>query len=198
MIEKFGIARRRRASDARTVTSIALKQRFDRRTFVLGAVQGGVGLLLAVRLGYLAIFENEKYRLASESNRVNLTLIPPRRGWMLDRHGAPLASNRADFRVDLMPDRLVDPQRTVAQLGELLQLTPIQMRDLSDKLDKAHGFHPVEVADRARLGPLRRGQRAPARSARRGPAARLLALLPDRPGGRPPARLCRPGIGRRI
>jgi len=150
-IEKFGIANRRaawgrRAAEVRSVTSIALKQRFDRRAFVLGAVQGGVGLLLAVRLGYLAIFENEKYRLASESNRVNLTLIPPRRGWVLDRHGSPLASNRADFRVDLVPDRLVDPKRTVAELAELLQLTPVQLRDLSDKLDKAHGFAPVEVA----------------------------------------------------
>ncbi len=145
-LERFGTARRHRAAQARTVTSIALNQRFDRRTFVLGAVQGGVGLLLAVRLGYLAIFENEKYRLASESNRVNLTLIPPRRGWVLDRHGSPLASNRADFRVDLVPDRLIDPQRTVAELGDLLQLTPVQMRDLSDKLEKAQGFAPVEVA----------------------------------------------------
>ena len=147
-IERFGIARRRRAAEARTVTSIALAQRFDRRAFVLGGVQGGIGVLLAVRLGYLAIAENEKYRLASESNRVNLTLIPPRRGWVLDRHGSPLASNRADFRVDLVPDRLVDPKRTVAELAELLQLTPVQMRDLSDKLDKAHGFAPVEVATR--------------------------------------------------
>lgn len=146
MIERFGIARRRRAASAPTITTIALKQRFDRRTFVLGGIQGGVGLLLAVRLGYLAIFENEKYRLASESNRVNLTLIPPRRGWVLDRHGSPLASNRADFRVDLVPDRLVDPKRTVAELAELLRLTPVQMRDLSDKIDKAHGFAPVEVA----------------------------------------------------
>jgi len=145
-LDRLGTARRQRAAQARTVTSIALNQRFDRRTFVLGAVQGGVGLLLAVRLGYLAIFENEKDRLASESNRVNLTLIPPRRGWVLDRHGSPLASNRADFRVDLVPDRLVDPQRTVAELGELLQLTPVQLRDLSDKLEKTQGFAPVEVA----------------------------------------------------
>src|SRR3546814_1639418 len=65
---------------------------------VLGAFQGGIGVLLAARLGYLAIFENEKYELEAESNRVNLSLIPPRRGWILDRHGAALASNRADFR----------------------------------------------------------------------------------------------------
>ncbi|HVR91817.1 MAG TPA: penicillin-binding protein 2 [Novosphingobium sp.] len=113
---------------------------------MLGAVQGGVGMLLAVRMTYLSVFENDRYKTLAESNRVNLTLIPPRRGWVLDRNGAPLASNRADFRVDLIPDRLVDADRTIATLGQLLQLTAIELRDLKDKLDKASGFQPVEVA----------------------------------------------------
>ncbi|WP_068076687.1 penicillin-binding protein 2 [Novosphingobium lentum] len=139
------------ASDKRKVpklptTSIALNNRFDRRSFVLGAAQGGVGLLLATRLGYLAVAENAKYRAASESNRVNLTLIPPRRGWVIDRTGAPLAANRADFRVDIIPDRLVDRDRTLKTLQELLALPDDKVRDISDKLDKARGFQPVEVA----------------------------------------------------
>jgi penicillin-binding protein 2 len=128
------------------VTSGTLVNSFDRRSVVLGAMQGGVGILLAARLGYLAIFENEKYNLEAESNRVNLSLIPPRRGWILDRHGAPLASNRTDFRVDIIQQRLVDRERTVAVLGQLLQLTAVEIRDLEDRLDKAHGYQPVEVA----------------------------------------------------
>lgn len=128
------------------VTSIALTHKFNRRSFVLGAAQGGVGLLLAMRLGYLAVAENEKYRAASESNRVNLTLIPPRRGWVLDRRGAPLASNRADFRVDVIPDRLADPEKTISELAGLLSLPPDRVRDIRDRLEKAHGFQPVEIA----------------------------------------------------
>lgn len=128
------------------LTSIALKHRFDRRSFVLGAAQGGVGLLLAARLGYLAVAENEKYKAASESNRVNLTLIPPRRGWILDRNGSPLASNRADFRVDVIPDRLKDADGTVDLLAGLLSLPPDRVRDIKDRLEKAHGFQPVEIA----------------------------------------------------
>ena len=131
---------------ARHVSQATLRNSFDRRSVVLGAVQGGVGLLLATRLGYLAVAENEKYELQAESNRVNLSLIPPRRGWILDRHGAPLASNRADFRVDIIPERMVDGERTVNELGKLLSLSDIQILDLKDKLDKAHGFAPVEVA----------------------------------------------------
>ncbi len=128
------------------MSSALLTNTFERRTFVLGLAQAGVGVLLAGRLAYLSVAENARYRAASESNRVNLTLIPPRRGWVLDRKGAPLAANRADFRVDLVPDRVVDPDKTLAKLANLLGLTADRVSDIRDKLDKAHGFQPVEVA----------------------------------------------------
>jgi penicillin-binding protein 2 len=134
------------AAAGRLVSTGTLKNSFDRRSVVLGAMQGGLGVLLAVRMGWIAIFQNEKYNLDAESNRVNLTLVPPRRGWILDRNGAPLASNKADFRVDIIPDRLVDKDRTVEEVGRLLSLTAVEIRDLKDKLDKAHGFQPVEAA----------------------------------------------------
>ncbi|MCW1381820.1 penicillin-binding protein 2 [Novosphingobium sp. KCTC 2891] len=128
------------------MTSAILTNKFERRTFVLGMGQATVGVMLAARLGYLSVAENEKYRAASESNRVNLTLIPPRRGWVLDRNGAALASNRADFRVDLIPDRVVDADATLGTLAPLLGLTADKIGDIKDKLDKARGFQPVEVA----------------------------------------------------
>jgi len=129
------------------LTTSTLRQSFDRRTFVVGAIQGGIGLLLAGRMGYIAVAENAKYEMESESNRVNLSLIPPRRGWILDRHGIPLASNKADFRVDVIPKRLEDPEGTVRQLAALLNFTPDKTQDLKDRLSQAAGFQPVQVAD---------------------------------------------------
>jgi len=130
----------------RSRTSAQLRETFDRRTFVLGAVQGGIGLLLAARMGYIAVAENEKYQMESESNRVNLTLIPPRRGWILDRNGSPLASNRADFRVDIIPDRVENHQETVTLLGKLLDLSVGEKQDLLDKLGESGPFQIVPVA----------------------------------------------------
>ena len=128
------------------VSSATLKNAYNRRTFVVSAMGGGVGILLAARMGFIAIAENEKYATESESNRVNLSLIPPRRGWLLDRNGAPLASNRADFRVDLIPDRLVNPVETIDILGGLLNLDQTAIQDLKDKVDTVRGFQPIEVA----------------------------------------------------
>ncbi len=128
------------------ISSGMLRNSFDRRSIVLGAIQGGIGLVLATRMGYIALVENEHYRLMAESNRVNLSLIPPRRGWILDRMGTPLASNRADFRVDLVPEKLIDVGRTIAELGKLLAFDPADLEDLQDRLKDARGFQPVEVA----------------------------------------------------
>lgn len=133
---------------APTTSRALLNQSFERRVVLLGAMQGGLGILLASRMAYLSVAQNAKYELEAESNRVNLSLIPPRRGWVIDRHGAPLASNRSDFRVDVIPERLADPDATITELGKLLQLTAVEVQDLRDKMDKAHGFAPVEVASR--------------------------------------------------
>jgi penicillin-binding protein 2 len=115
---------------------------------LIGGIQGGIGLLLAGRMSYIAVAENEKYKLMAESNRVNLTLIPPRRGWFIDRNGKPIATNRADFRVDIIPDRLVDKEATVAALAKLLPLTADDLDRINKDLEKADGFQPVQVAER--------------------------------------------------
>lgn len=128
------------------ISSATLRNSFDRRSFVVGTMQSGLAVLLAVRMAYIGVAENEKYETEAESNRVNLSLIPPRRGWILDRNGAPLASNRADFRVDIVPERMVDPEREIAALGTLLQLTSLELQDLNDKIKRSPGFQPVEVA----------------------------------------------------
>ena len=128
------------------VTPAQLNNAFDRRVFVIGSLQLGVGVLLAARLGYLTVAENTKYAAAAESNRVNLTLIPPRRGAILDRNGAALAANRAAFRVDVVPERLIEPDKTLATLADLLALSPERLQDVRDRLETAHGFRPVEVA----------------------------------------------------
>ena len=130
----------------RPVSASSLKESFDRRSFVIGTGMGGVGVLLAARMGYIAVAENEKYQMEAESNRVNLTLIPPRRGWLLDRNGSPLASNRADFRVDILPERLQDKDATVEVLADLLDFDEAEKVDLRERLEDSANFRVVPVA----------------------------------------------------
>jgi penicillin-binding protein 2 len=129
------------------MTEALQEHSFSRRTWFLGLGQAAFGAMLIGRMGWLAIAENEHYNLLSESNRVNLTLMPPRRGWIVDRHGHPIANNRTDFRVDLIPDRLEDIDRVLAALERMLSLTPEEMLRIRADLKKAAGFQPVKVAE---------------------------------------------------
>jgi len=131
----------------RIVSEATQAYSFSRRAWLLGTAQGAVGVLLAGRMGWLAIAQNEKYNLLAESNRVNTTLLPPRRGWLLDRHGAPVASNRTDFRVDIIPERLEDADATLALLARLLGLKQEDLARIRLDLKQAAGFQPVQVAE---------------------------------------------------
>jgi len=133
----------------RPTTEAAQSYSFSRRAMMVGGIQGAVALALAGRMGWLAVAENEHYKLLSESNRVNLTMIPPRRGWIVDRYGHAIANNRTDFRVDIIKDRLPPDEqpRVLDLLRQLLGLPPEQISRIENDIKRAAGFQPVQVAE---------------------------------------------------
>ncbi len=122
------------------------EQSFTRRAIVLGGGMGLVGVALAARMTYLSIFEGEQYRLASEENRVQLRLIPPRRGWIVDRNGKPLALNKPDYRLELIPEQILDLDGVLAQLGKILGLTFADELRIRADIAIQPAYMPVEVA----------------------------------------------------
>ena len=120
---------------------------FSRRMLMLGGAQAAIGGLLIGRLGWLAVAQNEKYQLLSESNRVQLIPVPPRRGWLIDRNGKPIAINKASFRVDIIPQQLDKGRDIVPEVAKLLQLEPDEVDRIRKELATSHGFRPVSVGD---------------------------------------------------
>jgi len=120
---------------------------FSRRMLMLGGAQAAVGALLVGRLGWLSIVQNEKYQLLSESNRVQLIPVPPRRGWIIDRFGKPIAINKASFRVDIIPQQMEKGRDIVPEVARLLQLDDDDVDRIRHDLAQSRGFQPVSVAD---------------------------------------------------
>jgi penicillin-binding protein 2 len=122
---------------------------FSRRMMLLSGAQLAVGGTLIGRMGWLAIAQNAKYQLLSESNRVQLIPVPPRRGWLIDRNGKPIAINRASFRVDLIPQQIPkgNGDKTIAALQKLMSLAPDDVERITRELAASRGFQPVSVAD---------------------------------------------------
>ncbi len=119
---------------------------FTRRALVLGGGMGLVGAALAARMADLAIFEGAQYRLASDENRVQLRLIPPRRGWIVDRNGKPLALNKPDYRLELIPEQITDLDAVLEQVTRILSLSFEELLRIRADIAVQPGYMPVEVA----------------------------------------------------
>src|SRR3954449_11020007 len=129
------------------ITSAHQSITFSRRMLLLGGAQAAIGGLLVGRLGWLSVAQNQKYQLLSESNRVQLIPVPPRRGWIIDRKGKPIGINKASFRVDIIPQQLEKGRDVVGALAKLLQLPPDEVDRINRELAVSRGFQPVSVAD---------------------------------------------------
>lgn len=105
------------------------RRRFTRRALMLGAGQVGLFGLLGWRLHQLQVEEAPKYTLLSDENRINVQLLAPARGAIVDRFGQPVANNLETYRVLLIPD-----------------LT----RSVGESLDRLEAIIPVGPATRAR------------------------------------------------
>lgn len=120
---------------------------FSRRMMLVGGAQAAIGTMLIGRMGWLSIAQNQKYQLLSESNRVQLIPVPPRRGWIIDRHGKPIAINRSSFRIDIIPQQLEKGRDIVGEVAKLIALDPDSLDRVRRELKESRGFRPVQVAE---------------------------------------------------
>jgi penicillin-binding protein 2 len=118
---------------------------FSRRALLLGSGMAATGLLLAGRMAWLAVFEGDTYRLKAEGNRIQNRLIPPRRGWIVDRHGKPVAMNRPDYRLELHPTDIEDLDATIIAIRGVLDLSLDDEVRIRDDIRTQPSFMPVVV-----------------------------------------------------
>ncbi len=129
-----------------TVTEADREQSFSRRAFVLGGGMAAVGVALTGRLAWLSLWEGSQYRLLSEQNRVSLRTIAPRRGWIVDRAGKPLALNKPDYRLEMIPEQVTDLDAALAAVAKVIPLSFEDELRIRADIAIAPGSHPVEIA----------------------------------------------------
>lgn len=118
---------------------------FSRRALLLGAGMAGTGALLAGRMAWLAVFEGETYQLRAQANRIQDRLIPPRRGWIVDRQGKPIAMNRPDYRLELRPAEVKDLDTTLVAIRAVLDIDLAEDARIRDDVRTQPSFMPVVV-----------------------------------------------------
>jgi penicillin-binding protein 2 len=120
---------------------------FNRRATVLAGGQAVLVSALAARLYYLQVLESERYRVLADDNRINLQLLPPPRGRILDRFGQALAINQQNFRVLIIPEQGGNLRTTLAALSEIIPLGEGDRERVRKEAARSRGFLPVLIRE---------------------------------------------------
>ncbi len=118
---------------------------FTRRAFIIGALQAGVLSVLGGRLAWLQVAQGQRYKTLAENNRINLKMLAPKRGKIVDRFKTPLAVNDQNFRVLIVPEQAKDLEKVLSRLQKLIELGQRDIKKILKTAEKQAAFVPVEV-----------------------------------------------------
>ena len=120
---------------------------FSRRALMLA---GGKAALLSVLVGrmyYLQVVESERYVTLADENRINLRLLPPPRGRIVDRLERPMADNQQNYRVVIIPEQAQDVQKTLDRLSLIVSLSAGERRRIMREVKRKRAFVPITVRE---------------------------------------------------
>ncbi len=120
---------------------------FSRRALLLGGVKTALLASLIGRMYYLQVVEGERYRTLAEDNRINLRLLAPPRGRIVDRFGTALADNQPNFRVVVVPEQTPDLARTLDDLARIIAVDKEDRARILREVGRRRSFVPVTVRD---------------------------------------------------
>ncbi len=120
---------------------------FTRRAATLAGAQALLFAVLGGRLYQLQLVDSDRYRMLSDENRVNLRLMAPPRGRILDRFGTPLADNRQDYHLVIVAEQAADIPATLDALAGLIKLDATDRNRVMREVRRKHSFVPVVVRD---------------------------------------------------
>ncbi|MCH7864488.1 MAG: penicillin-binding protein 2 [Proteobacteria bacterium] len=120
---------------------------FNRRAVLLA---GGKALFLsalAARMYYLQVVEADRYRTLSDENRINLRLLLPSRGRIVDRFGVVMADNQQNYRVLLNARDAPDVEHTLDVLGNIIPISAGDRRRILREARRNRSFVPATVRE---------------------------------------------------
>ncbi|MGQ0526474.1 MAG: penicillin-binding protein 2 [Alphaproteobacteria bacterium] len=120
---------------------------FTRRAFIIGVMQTGLLAVLGGRLAWLQVVEGQRYKMMSDKNRINLKILAPSRGQIVDRAGVILAANNQNFRVMVIREQTDDLEKSLRSLRKFIPLDDESIQNILKLAKKTPKYAPLEVKD---------------------------------------------------
>lgn len=120
----------------------------NRRTLLVGGIQAAFVGGLAMRMRYMQVDQADQFRLLAEENRINIRLIPPKRGEIFDRNGKIIGQNIPSYRVVIVREDAGDVEKVIENLTRLIPLNDEELARARTEMRRSAPFLPVTLADR--------------------------------------------------
>lgn len=120
---------------------------FTRRALMLGGMKAALFAALGARMYYLQVVEGDQYRMQADENRINLALLAPPRGRILDRRSVPVATNRQNFRVLIVPEQTTSVEETLDRLHRIVPVSDQTRARVLRDVRRKRRFVPISVVD---------------------------------------------------
>jgi penicillin-binding protein 2 len=120
---------------------------FSRRAAILTGGKFALLTALVGRMYYLQVVESDRFQMLADENRINLRLLAPSRGQIVDRFGVPLAVNQQNYQVLVKSENTPDIGESLDRLAQLIPISPEERSRILDEVKRKRKFVPVLVRE---------------------------------------------------
>ncbi len=103
--------------------------------------------ILGVRLAWLQIAQGSRYKTLSDKNRINIKMLAPSRGDIVDRFGVPLAINTQNYRVLIVPEQVDDLHGALRVLQKIIHVEEYDIKQVIKDAARTAKFIPLKIKD---------------------------------------------------
>ncbi|MBT6658075.1 MAG: penicillin-binding protein 2 [Proteobacteria bacterium] len=96
--------------------------------------------ILLARLYSLQVSQYARYQTLSLDNHIRLQALSPVRGLILDRNGVVLAQNTAVYALKVTPERVLDMDLMLAEVGQIVDLSDREILAFKQRSSRRPGF----------------------------------------------------------
>ncbi len=124
-----------------------LHEKFQRRTLILGGIQGGLFLGLVGNLYRLQVLENKHYKNLSDKNRIHNFLILPDRGLIVDHKNIILAQSKNTYIGYFDRSEVQDIPNLIEHLKQYITLTEQDEKWIYKQLKTKTKIEPIIIKE---------------------------------------------------
>ena len=99
--------------------------------------------IIFTRLFYLMVIESDDYKLRSANNTIRTQSVPASRGLIFDRNGDILASNEPVFQLEMIPEQVIDINKTLENLAELELISKDNFSEINKRIERNLQFKSI-------------------------------------------------------